>query len=169
MKIGAGERPNKLNGAFGVASPNPQRLRLLKPKLIRMIAAAAKTTPTRSIFTSGRPSSGLRRKLSNNTSAETPIRMPNAGRQPMKVPRTTPIKKANTPAPARAEPSAPSAVACCVTENHDGDAEHMQGAEPLREFGAQHDEAGNEHGIRHNSRGDGRRGHPETLDHAPER
>ena len=34
---GAGDRPNRSNGAPGRATPRPQRLRLLKPKLIRMI------------------------------------------------------------------------------------------------------------------------------------
>ena len=44
--------------------------------------------------------------------AETAIRIPNAGRQPMNVPRTPPMMNASTPAAARAEPSAPTAVAC---------------------------------------------------------
>jgi hypothetical protein len=85
---------------------------LLKPKLIRMIAVAASRTPTASIFTSGLPWSGLSRKLRKKTSAETAISRPKTGRQPMKVPSTPPIRKAATPAPARAEPRAPSAVAC---------------------------------------------------------
>ena len=56
IMIGAGDRPRRSNGALGVASPRPQRFRLLKPKLMRTMAAAARRTPTRSIFTSGRPS-----------------------------------------------------------------------------------------------------------------
>ncbi len=102
------------NGAPGRATPNPQRFRLLKPKLIRMMAAAASTTPTMSICTSGRPWSGLSRKLSRKTSTDITIRMPKAGRQPMKVPSMPPIRNAATPAPARADPNAPSAVACCL-------------------------------------------------------
>ena len=43
----------------GVASARPQRFRLLKPKLMRMMAAAARTTPTKSICTSGRAVVGL--------------------------------------------------------------------------------------------------------------
>ena len=50
IRIGAGDRPAILNGALGPASPKPQRFRLLKPKLIRMIAAAARATPIRSIL-----------------------------------------------------------------------------------------------------------------------
>jgi hypothetical protein len=60
---GAGDRPNRSNGAPGRATLRPQRLRLLKPKLIRMTDAAASTTLTRSIPTSLRPSSGFSRKL----------------------------------------------------------------------------------------------------------
>jgi hypothetical protein len=48
-----------LAGAFCVATITPHLLRLLKPKLMRMIAAAARTTPTPSIVTSGRPLVGL--------------------------------------------------------------------------------------------------------------
>ena len=110
---GAGDRPKRSKGAPGRATPRPQRLRLLKPKLIRMMAAAASTTPTRSIPTSFRPSSGFSRKLRKNTIAETAIRSPNTGRQPMKVPSMPPIRNAATPAAARADPKAPTAVACC--------------------------------------------------------
>jgi hypothetical protein len=83
IRIGAGERPRRLNGAFGVASASPHPFRLLKPKLIRRMAAAARTTPTMSIVTSGRPWSDLSRKLKRKTMAETAIRIPNAGRQPI--------------------------------------------------------------------------------------
>ena len=55
----------------------------------------------------------LEPEAQKKTSAETAIRMPKTGRQPMKVPSMPPIRNASTPAPARAEPSAPSAVACC--------------------------------------------------------
>ena len=80
---GAGDKPTMSNGADGRASAMPHPLRLLKPKLMRMIAVAASTTPTKSICTSGRPWSGLSLKLSTNTRAETAIRMPKTGRQPM--------------------------------------------------------------------------------------
>jgi hypothetical protein len=52
--------------------------------------------------------------INKKTSAEATIRMPKTGRHPMKVPSMPPITKAQTPAAARAEPSAPTAVACCV-------------------------------------------------------
>jgi hypothetical protein len=110
---GAGDSPKRSNGAPGRATPRPQRFRLLKPKLIRMTDAAASTTPTMSIPTSDRPSSGFSRKLRKKTMPETTIRSPNTGRQPMNVPSRPPIRNAVTPAAARAEPSAPTAVACC--------------------------------------------------------
>jgi hypothetical protein len=40
--IGAGDRPSRSNGALAVASATPHPFRLLKPKLIRMIADAAR-------------------------------------------------------------------------------------------------------------------------------
>ena len=55
----------------------------------------------------------LQPKLRKNTIAETTIRSPNTGRQPMKVPSSPPIRNAATPAAARADPVAPTAVACC--------------------------------------------------------
>jgi len=60
---GAGDRPRRSNGAPGRTKPRPQRFRLLNPKLIRMIAAAASTTPTISMLMCGRPWSGFSRKL----------------------------------------------------------------------------------------------------------
>ena len=101
---------------WSLASPSPQRLRLLKPKLIRMMAAAASTTPA---YRSSHPGarSGFRRKLRTKTIAETAIRMPNAGRHPMNVPSKPPIMNANTPgsrlalSPARPPPS-PAGVRC---------------------------------------------------------
>ena len=51
--IGAGDTPSRSNGAAGRASSTPQLRRLLKPKMIRMIAAADRITPNTSIFTSG--------------------------------------------------------------------------------------------------------------------
>ena len=83
IMTGAAEMPIRLNGAAGRAKNRPQALRLLKPKLIRMIAEAASTTPTPSILTSGRPWSGLSLKLSANTTAATATSRPNTGRQPM--------------------------------------------------------------------------------------
>ena len=80
---GAGDSPTMSNGADGRASARPHPLRLLKPKLMRMIAVAASSTPTKSICTSGRPWSGSSLKLSTNTRADTTIRMPNTGRHPM--------------------------------------------------------------------------------------
>jgi hypothetical protein len=113
IMTGAGDRPTMSKGAPGRASPSPQPFRLLKPRLISRMAAAARITPTTSICTSGRPASPFRRKLSQNTMPASTIKMANAGRQPMKVPKMPPIRNAATPAPARAEPSAPNAVACC--------------------------------------------------------
>jgi hypothetical protein len=81
--------------------------------VIRITEAAASTTPTRSIPTSGRGSSGFSLKLRKNTIAETTTRSPNTGRQPMNVPSRPPIRNAATPAAARADPRAPTAVACC--------------------------------------------------------
>jgi hypothetical protein len=99
----AGDRPKTSNGALGRAKPNPHRFKLLKPKLIRRIAAAASKTPTMSMPTSGLPRPGFNQKLSARTTADNTIRMPNAGRQPMKVPSTPLIRNAATPTPARAE------------------------------------------------------------------
>ncbi len=110
---GAGDMPRMLKGAAGRATPRPQRFRLLKPKTIMMIAVAASSTPTMSIFTSGLCSSGFSRKERKKTMPASTTRMPKTGRQPMKVPSMPPIMNAATPAPARAEPSAPTAVACC--------------------------------------------------------
>ena len=111
--IGAGDRPAMSNGAPGRAMPRPQRFRLLKPIVIMMIDAAASTTPARSIRTSGRGVVGVSRKLRKKTATASRTSSPNSGRQPTKVPSTPPNRNAATPAPARAEPSAPSAVACC--------------------------------------------------------
>ena len=99
----AGDRPKTSNGALGRAKPNPHRFELLKPMLIRMISAAASKTPTMSMPTSGLPRPGFNQKLSARTTADNTIRMPNAGRQPMKVPSTPLIRNAATPTPARAE------------------------------------------------------------------
>ncbi len=80
---GAGDMPNKSNGAAGRAKPRPHRFRLLKPKLMSVIPAAVSNTPNRSICTSGRPRVGLSLKLRRRTTAESAIRIPNAGRQPI--------------------------------------------------------------------------------------
>src|SRR5260370_28154049 len=61
---GGGERPRMSKGAPGRANPSPHRFKLLKPKLISTMDAAARTTPSPSICTWGRPASPFSRKLS---------------------------------------------------------------------------------------------------------
>ena len=74
----AGDSPSTLTGAERSASSKPQSPRLLNPTLIRMTAAAASTTPSRSILTSGIFSTGERCRLNSSTPIENGIRSPNA-------------------------------------------------------------------------------------------
>src|SRR6516162_8206446 len=49
IMTGAGDRPSRLKSAPGAASSRPHRLALSNPTLIRMMAKAARATPTASI------------------------------------------------------------------------------------------------------------------------
>ena len=74
----AGESPAIVNGALGPATSNPHRLRLLNPKLIKMIAVAASATPTRSILVPAIGGIGFSLPLMNSTAPVKGMTMPNA-------------------------------------------------------------------------------------------
>ena len=54
------------------------------------------------------------RKLKTNTTTASTSTITNTGRQPTRVPSVPPMRKALTPDSARADPSEPTAVACCA-------------------------------------------------------
>ena len=100
------------NGAAGRAIRIPQVRTLLKPKVMQMMAVAASSTPKPSIFTSGRGVDALSLKLRRRMAAACTMSRPNATRHPTHRSSVPMIRKASTPAIARAEPSQPSALAC---------------------------------------------------------
>jgi len=69
-KMGTGDRPSTLNGAAGVASTRPHRLRLLKAVRMSATARADSTTPTKSILMFFWRGTGARRKLRTSTRSD---------------------------------------------------------------------------------------------------
>jgi len=87
--------------------------KLLNPNVIRLIATADRATPGASILTAGLAVAGLRRKLSSRIAPAWTMSRPNASRQLIVATKPT-MTNARTPAIARAEPSQPTASACCL-------------------------------------------------------
>ena len=103
-----------LNGAASVAATAPHVFRLLKPRVSSTIAAPISSAATRSMRIDALPRSPRRVKLRAKTTTAMPSTIMKTGRQPTSVPSVPPMRKALTPEIARADPSAPIAVACCV-------------------------------------------------------
>jgi hypothetical protein len=113
MRRGAGDTPARLKGALPFAKNAPQALRLLKPRVSSMIARPMRTAATTSILMLRSPAPVDRSvKLKAKTRTAMPSTIMKTGRQPTRVPRVPPTRKALMPDRARAEPSEPIAVAC---------------------------------------------------------
>jgi hypothetical protein len=112
IRTGAPETPSTLKGAVGDAVSRPHEFRLLKPSVSDMTAIPMMNAPTMSMLMASLPRSERSVKLSRNTTTATTIRMANTGRQPTRVPSAPPIRNADSPEKALADPSDPIAVAC---------------------------------------------------------
>lgn len=106
------DTPRMSKGAESLARSTPQPFRLLNPRVRDTIAQPMNTAPRTSIETSGSPSSPRRRKDRRKTTTARASVTPNTGRHPTRVPSAPPMKNAETPEMARAEPRDPMAVAC---------------------------------------------------------
>lgn len=112
-RTGARETPRTENGALSSASSTPQPFRLLNPRVSATTAPPISTEAIRSMRIEESPRSERSVKLSAKTAIARARVMKKIGRQPTKVPRVPPMRKADIPEKARAEPREPTAVACC--------------------------------------------------------
>ena len=113
IMTGAGDRPRRSNGAPGRASPSPQPIQIVEAQADEEDGHRREDHAHHVDLHVGSAASRFQTETEPEHDADSTIRMPKAGRQPMKVPKCRRSETRATPAPARAEPSAPSAVACC--------------------------------------------------------